>query len=390
MLYDEESDTLRHITFAEALRASCLGKSATLTAQELFGGSFATLRAWLENSDIIRSYFAETDAGNANYADLVTVMNIGDAGAVNTAWTTASETIVNGLINAVEAGWWLPICITIARPFIEHLAMSAVVVVSGRDTGATLFGPADMQISANTSVKTIEGHYTCHTKSVITKPQNVYVMRDVMLSGYVAGGNTQFFGMSPENRLSVAEPRQVANDLAERLSHSDETGKAYKSMFAFVHDWTAEANNNHRDQVISVSERVLPWEVSHTTQMHKESFPGGNKVFEAYKNAIALSSIHFGEDIRASENMSFLSMGSTNNALCFLGPHRKYAPFGNGVRGGELNSQPVGTFELVPGQGHFGADAVPGDARWRRGEAVSLKSARESMSSYHGFSKMPI
>ena len=104
--------------------------------------------------------------------------------------------------------------------------MSTVCTVSGRDTGATLFGPADMQISANTSVKTIEGHYTyatgpsdsnsmpepldpcpactpahnpptmrrCHTKSVITKPQNVYVMRDVMCSGYVAGGNTRFFG----------------------------------------------------------------------------------------------------------------------------------------------------------------------------------------------------
>ena len=36
---------------------------------------------------------------------------------------------------------------------------------------------------------------------------------------------------------------------------------------------------------------------------------------------------------------------------------------------------------LVPGQGHFGADAIPGDARWRRGESVSLKTARDSMTS---------
>lgn len=62
--------------------------------------------------------------------------------------------------------------------------------------------------------------------------------------------------------------------------------------------------------------------------------------------------------------------------------------------------------ELVPGQGHWGPDAIPGvsfcysnkhiitppqpplhsnttsiwqDARWRRGESVSLKSAREAM-----------
>ena len=77
----------------------------------------------------------------------------------------------------------------VARPFIEHVMQSAVMAVSGRDTGAMLFGPSDMcvrppspllrfgrrtsrgthlsrcprtrsrrrQISANTQVKTIEG-----------------------------------------------------------------------------------------------------------------------------------------------------------------------------------------------------------------------------------------
>merc|ERR1719201_1012687 len=106
----------------------------------------------------------------------------------------SGETDVEAMIAKVENGELVQICITIARPFIEHLMMSCIATVSGRDTGATLFGPADMQISANTSVKTIEGHYTCHTKSVITKPQNVYVMRDVMCNGYVAGANTRFFG----------------------------------------------------------------------------------------------------------------------------------------------------------------------------------------------------
>ena len=47
--------------------------------------------------------------------------------------------------------------IVVARPFIEHAMLSAVLAVSGSDTGATCFGPSDMQLSANTSVKTIEG-----------------------------------------------------------------------------------------------------------------------------------------------------------------------------------------------------------------------------------------
>ena len=58
--------------------------------------------------------------------------------------------------------------IIVARPFIEHLMHNVVMCVSGRDTGATLFGPADMQLSANTQVKTIEGHYTGHFKAVVT------------------------------------------------------------------------------------------------------------------------------------------------------------------------------------------------------------------------------
>ena len=177
------------------------------------------------------------------------------------------------IIDAVKTGVWLPVCITLVRPFIEHLMMSTVCTVSGRDTGATLFGPADMQISANTSVKTIEGHYTyatgpsdsnsmpepldpcpactpahnpptmrrCHTKSVITKPQNVYVMRDVMCSGYVAGGNCRFFG-TPAGADQVpgttgprpANAADIQRSLNERLSFADDSSGEYASMLAFL------------------------------------------------------------------------------------------------------------------------------------------------------------
>jgi hypothetical protein len=65
--------------------------------------------------------------------------------------------------------------------------------------------------------------------------------------------------------------------------------------------------------------------------------------------------------------MEFIANGSVNNAMCILGPHRKYSPFSQNL------------YELIPGQGHFGPDAIPGDARWRRGESVSLKTARDSM-----------
>ena len=67
---------------------------------------------------------------------------------------------------------------------------------------------------------------------------------------------------------------------------------------------------------------------------------------------------------RASD---FIAASTVNNSICFLGPHRVYSPWSATYQ------------ELVPGQGHFGPDALPGDARWRRGESVSRESARNAM-----------
>ncbi len=59
--------------------------------------------------------------------------------------------VAQKLIEMVGKGVWVPLEICIARPFIEHLMLSAVVAVAGRDTGATLFGPADMCATWNSN-----------------------------------------------------------------------------------------------------------------------------------------------------------------------------------------------------------------------------------------------
>ena len=126
MIYDEETDQLKHIPFSQAVFACCLESDAFMKAIQ-----------WEKQ---------EWDANGK-------LKNCG-------ANPIAKETTMKQLVEHVAAGWWAPVCITIARPFIEHTMMSAVAAVAGKDTGATLFGPADMQISANTSVKTIEGEQT--------------------------------------------------------------------------------------------------------------------------------------------------------------------------------------------------------------------------------------
>jgi hypothetical protein len=358
LIYDEEGDQLKHISFKQALYATGAkdDPQAPLSIKKLVGGD----DFWKE---------LNLDEGPPKNSAGATPKATDDAWKALTDCKKKGLTLTAGLlINAVEAGIWIPVCITIVRPFIEHLMMSTICTVSGRDTGATLFGPADMQISANTSVKTIEGHYTCHTKSVITKPQNVYVMRDIMCSGYVAGGNCRFFGLpANENKFSApAETQDVQISLNERLSFADDASGEYASMLAFLAPY-GEAAAESRDQVISISDRLLPWEVAKNADPEKKYFPGGNKGWSSYAQAWNLGQIHFGEDVRATESMSFMSQGACNNSLAIVGPHRKYNPFAQNF------------FELVPGQGHFGPDAIPGDARWRRGESVSLKTARDSM-----------
>lgn len=353
VIYDEEMDKHVHITLAEALYAA-MPAGATLANGEpfnFFGGTQPELEAKVASAK-----------GPAPCAELYKRVNDANGNPVWGQMKNAEEIVA--AMKAEPSVPYFPGEIIIARPFIEHLMMSAIMTVSGRDTGATLFGPADMQISANTSVKTIEGHYTCHTKSVITKPQNVLVLRDIMCSGYVAGGNTKFFGeeAAASNTKKMYNVEQIRRALTKRLSFEDDASGDYESMLAFA---VPLGWGTKRDQVISISARLLPWEVTSRTQ--HDYFPGGPAHYDFYSRILGLDQIHFGEDIRAAENMEFIAQGSVNNALCFIGPHRAYSQWSSTF------------YELCPGQGHFGPDAIPGDARWRRGEAVSQEAARNSM-----------
>jgi hypothetical protein len=144
LIYDEESDRHVRITWGQALSACCIdssddgkgfkdGKAAnpalvdgTKNVSHKTGKmDNSSLREWYAKAKRIEAYNEQTATGSGKvpYSDIDPDIRI-----------------------------------VVARPFIEHLMHSVVMAVSGRDTGATLFGPADMQLSANTQVKTIEGH----------------------------------------------------------------------------------------------------------------------------------------------------------------------------------------------------------------------------------------
>lgn len=132
-------------------------------------------------------------------------------------------------------------------------------------------------------------------------------MRDVACAGYVAGCNTLFFAKGEDGTMSATT---AATNLMERLSFSNDVGAKYASMLAFP-STAQQFSSGHLDTVMSVTTRLLPWEVTSATGGTHSSFPGGQKVFEEYQRVLNLRSIHFGEDMKAAENQVRLPQTQT-------------------------------------------------------------------------------
>lgn len=83
--------------------------------------------------------------------------------------------------------------IILFRPFSTWRMGSAIIAEGGEDLGQTLHGHHDFQLSDDVVRKTILGHYTFYSKSVVKRPKNYCIVEDVYASGYVSGGGTEFF-----------------------------------------------------------------------------------------------------------------------------------------------------------------------------------------------------
>ena len=198
LLYDEESDRHVRITWGQALRACCIGATATDIApatvmshpstkmNALPVGVNAARKAsfanWLLEALKIQAYNEGKSVIDAAMAPRTTDAEVDAANTAMFAAITAGNILAapGGGYTAVTYANLDPDCrIVLARPFIEHLMHNVILTVSGRDTGATLFGPADMQLSANTQVKTIEGHYTGCVAAVASPPSPLLPRRHV-------------------------------------------------------------------------------------------------------------------------------------------------------------------------------------------------------------------
>ena len=99
-----------------------------------------------------------TERGLAATEQKITDTTKMDDGTTIRTWATNANAWIEVNKGSKPGKDLKPVYIAVCRPFIEHTMHSAILAVNGADTGVTLFGPSDMQISANTQVKTIEGH----------------------------------------------------------------------------------------------------------------------------------------------------------------------------------------------------------------------------------------
>ena len=127
LIYDEESDKHVRITWEDALRATMyadLGADAKVSKGH---GKTMDKTTWMEAAKKI----AEYSSGKAYNAAPAAQEEPAPEGSKS--WENLDKDLR----------------IVVSRPFIEHLMHNVILAVSGRETGATLFGPADMQLSVS-------------------------------------------------------------------------------------------------------------------------------------------------------------------------------------------------------------------------------------------------
>ena len=135
LLYDEEKDRHVKIGFRRALLATGLFQEAGVGLEvnaSLAGEAFGTAIAGTTTTVMYEGVTLQQW-----HAAAIILERINRTGA-----TAAANNTLQDAKNAAKIA-----SLVLSRPFIEHAMLSAVMAVSGGDTGATVFGPSDMQIS---------------------------------------------------------------------------------------------------------------------------------------------------------------------------------------------------------------------------------------------------
>ncbi|KAK3247743.1 hypothetical protein CYMTET_42776 [Cymbomonas tetramitiformis] len=79
---------------------------------------------------------------------------------------------------------------------------TAVLTKSGAETGETLIGHYDFQLSDNVVQKMHYGNLTIYEKSIVYRPMNVHLAEDIFCANYVGGAGSEFKKVVTDGTMS--------------------------------------------------------------------------------------------------------------------------------------------------------------------------------------------
>ncbi|KAK3288848.1 hypothetical protein CYMTET_3672 [Cymbomonas tetramitiformis] len=92
----------------------------------------------------------------------------------------------------IEGDVMFPFGYLLLRPYQTYEMCTAVLTKSGAETGETLIGHYDFQLSDNVVQKMHYGNFTIYEKSVVYRPMNVHLAEDIFCANYVGGAGSEF------------------------------------------------------------------------------------------------------------------------------------------------------------------------------------------------------
>lgn len=109
----------------------------------------------------------------------------------------------------------VPVNVILTRPWMTYNMSSVVIMKAGSDTGNTIIGHQDFNMSSNTQDRTLEASYVYYGKAIVTNHRNVIIAPRVFCQSYVSGNNLTY--ISPETLRSEIQDRSGVFDHDESI-----------------------------------------------------------------------------------------------------------------------------------------------------------------------------
>ena len=104
----------------------------------------------------------------------------------------STEVTIEKITRIHEADVFVPLNVLLARPWMTYYASSVIIMKAGVDTGETIIGRQDFQMSANTQTRELEASMVYYGKAIVRNSRNVMVAPHVFIQSYIRGNNTSW------------------------------------------------------------------------------------------------------------------------------------------------------------------------------------------------------